>query len=320
MREEHSRRCIIGIDLGATKTLVGAADRSGRLIGTRRVPTHAPGSGDLPERLGHIIDELLDELRIPCREVMGIGIGAAGVVDAATGALTVAPGLRAGERVELAGPLRRRYGCPVLVENDVNAALLGEAWKGALQGARDAVLISIGTGIGVGLLINGALYRGAHGAAGEIGYWLIGSLGPIQGKSGYGPLEEYAAGPGIARRYAQRLGDASRTGEIPLDVTAEVVAAAAQSGDLLAREIFWETAETIGIACANLCSLLDPEIVGIGGGVAKVDESLLLEPVRRIVGAMAPCPPPVVATQLGDAAGVLGSVLMVLQDQLLHVP
>ena len=144
---------------------------------------------------------------------------------------------------------------------------------------------------------------------------MIGSLGPIARVDGYGPLEAYAAGPGIARRYIDRLRETpSFTGDSD-EISAKTVAEAALLGDALAGDVWRETAETIGIACANLCSLLDPEIIAIGGGVSKVDESLLLEPVRRIVHTLVPYPPEVVSAQLGDRAGVFGSVLIVLRNK-----
>ena len=190
---------------------------------TRRVATHADDSVELPERISWLIDDLLLEAGFKPKDLIGIGIGAPGVVDKESDALSVAPGLTADGLIQLAGPLRARFQCPVYVENDVNAALLGEVWQGALRGAKNAALISVGTGIGVGLLINGEIHRGAHGAAGEIGYWLIGSLGPIARADGYGPLEAYAAGPGIAKRYIDRLretpsfaGDSMRSAPRPL--------------------------------------------------------------------------------------------------------
>ena len=163
MRRVSPSGCIIGIDLGATKLLVGVADLSGRLITTRRVATHADHSVELPERISWLIDDLLLEAGFKPNDLIGIGIGAPGVVDTESDALSVAPGLAADGVIQLAGPLRARFQCPVYVENDVNAALLGEVWQGALSGAKDAALISVGTGIGVGLLINGEIHRGAHG-------------------------------------------------------------------------------------------------------------------------------------------------------------
>lgn len=311
--------CIIGIDLGATKLFAGLVDETGELCATRRVATHAKEGGDqeLADRISQVIDDLLADAKRGKHELLGIGIGAPGVVDDSAESLTMSPGI-APDDTSFIASLRRRCRCPVLVDNDVNVILLGEAWKGALQGVKNAVCVAIGTGIGVGLLINGEIYRGTHGAAGEMGYWLIGSRGPIRRPEGYGPLELFAAGPGIARRYVEHLrahGETSIALELTggnLDnVSAKTVAEAAEMGDSAACQIWQETSEMIGIACANVCSLLDPEVVLISGGVSKVDESLLLDPVREIIGTLAPYQPDVVSTQLGEEAGVLGAVHMV---------
>src|SRR5690606_22152361 len=145
------------------------------------------------------------------------------------------------------------------------------------------------------------VYRGAHGAAGEIGYWLIGSLGHIRRSHGFGPLESFAAGPGIVRRALERWGGrgpgawpsgpAGSAGGEAGTVTAEMVAQAAGRGDPVALAVWKETAEVMGVALANLCTLMDPEVLVIGGGVARAQESLLLEPVRRIVETLVPYPP-----------------------------
>ncbi len=224
--------------------------------------------------------------------------------------------------VPLGEYLRRELGRPVYMENDVNAILRGEVWKGALQGAQHAVCVTVGTGIGVGLLVNGQVYPGARGSAGEIGYWLIGALGPIARSSGYGPLETFAAGPGIARRYVARL-KARGGSSVVLDlaggdmtrITARLVAEGAVLGDPLALDVWRETAEVLGVALANLCCLMDPEVLVVGGGVSRAPRELLLDPVRRIVETLVPYPPRVVPSQLGEHAGILGAVATVLDSR-----
>lgn len=218
--------------------------------------------------------------------------------------------------------LRSELGRPVYMENDVNAILRGEVWKGALQGVEQGACVTIGTGIGVALLVNGEVYRGARGSAGEIGYWLIGSLGPVARPSGYGPLESFAAGPGIARRYVARM-RARGHGSAVLDlaggdvqgVTARLVAEGAALGDPLALEVWRETAEVVGVALANLCSLMDPEVLVVGGGVSRAPRTLFLDPVRQIIETLVPYPPRVVPSQLGEQAGILGAVATVLDSR-----
>lgn len=226
------------------------------------------------------------------------------------------------EIVALGAYLQAELGRPVYMDNDVNAFLRGEAWKGALQGAKHAVAVTIGTGIGVALLVNGDVYQGARGSAGEIGYWLIGALGPIARSSGYGPLESFAAGPGIARRYVARLkarGGSSAVLDLAggdmRNITARLVAEGAMLGDSLALDVWRETAETLGVALANLCCLMDPEVLVLAGGVSRAPRELLLDPVRRIVETLVPYPPKIVLSQLKEQAAILGAAALVLESR-----
>lgn len=344
---------LVGIDLGGTKLVGGVCDMEGNVVASARVPTHGR-RGSVPDvhvRVREFIESLLEDANVDLSKVMGIGIGVPGIPDPTGGGIRLAPGLRTGppignvrgvassaakaaaeqdtsnkgdndESLTLASYLEEHFGRPVHIDNDVNMILQGERWKGSLQHASHGVCVTVGTGIGVGLLTNGEVYRGANGAAGEIGYWLIGSLGPIVKPTGYGPLETFAAGPGIARRCKARL-QAPGASRLVLDlvdgdeeaITAEVVAQAAQMGDPLALEVWHETVAVLGVALANLCSLIDPEKVIISGGVARAPKSLFLDPLRDIISTLVPFPPKVVGSQLGEHAGILGAVATVLDSQ-----
>lgn len=320
-----SHAYVVGLDVGGTKIAGGVADLEGNLIYTSRISTHQDGGdGDTPppqslsDRILHFISHLLEEADVNPAKVMGIGIGVPGIPDGSGRNIELAPGLLPGgtphDTLDLAGPLEAALGRPVFVDNDVNMIVRGERWKGALQGVRDGVCITIGTGIGVGLLLDGEVYRGANGAAGEIGYWLIGALGPVHRSEGYGPLETFAAGPGIGRRFRQRLDEAGRLSS-DVAVTARDAAEAAAAGDALALEVWRETADVLGIALANLAALLNPETVVVGGGVARTPERFFLEPIRDIVNTLAPYPPQVVSWALGERAGIYGAVSMVVHSQ-----
>lgn len=323
---------VIGLDVGGTKIAGGISDLKGNLLAVDTIPTFAPENASVPvaHRLKRLIDGLLEQAHVDARKVMGVGVGVPGIPNTEKGTVRLAPGLAPdqrlpadGEELDLVSYIREQFGWPVHMDNDVNAILRGERWKGALQGARHALCVTIGTGIGAGLLVNGDVYPGALGAAGEIGYSLIGTLGPVVRSDGYGPLESFAAGPGIARRYLERCqagADAASTGS-PTSahgarkVTARTVAEAAARGEPLALEIWRETAEVLGVALANAAMLVNPEVVVIGGGVARAPERLLLEPVRRIVETLVPYPPKVVASALGEKAGVLGAVATALDTR-----
>ena len=346
---------VVGLDVGASKTAGGILDLDGNVVAAASIPTHGSDSSPATvlSRIKGLVEELLAEAGVDRRKVMGIGIGVPGIPDPEGRVVTLAPGLHQDqsrlveqamgnghpadgvaapgsvsggdareEAIPLGEYLRKELGCPVYMENDVNAILRGEVWKGALQGARHAVCVTIGTGIGVGLLVNGEVYSGARGSAGEIGYWLIGSLGPIARPTGYGPFESFAAGPGIARRYVARL-KARGHGSPVLDlaggdarnITARLVAEGALLGDPLALDVWRETADMVGVALANLCSLMDPEVLVVGGGVARAPRSLFLDPVCRIIETLVPFPPRVVPSQLGEQAGIYGAVATVLASR-----
>lgn len=324
---------VIGLDVGGTKLAGGLTDLEGNLLATATIPTFdAQANGrsmPVAERLKRLIDQLLEKAQVDPAKVMGVGVGVPGIPDKEKGTVRLAPGLLpdrtlpgAGWELDVASHIRRWFGWPVHLDNDVNAILRGERWKGVLQGVDHALCVTIGTGIGAGLLLGGDVYLGARGAAGEMGYSLIGALGPVVRAQGYGPLESFAAGPGIARRYVERLraagktvsaapGGDGKTRDTP-EVTARAVAEAAEGGDPVALEIWRETAEMLGVALANAAALLDPEVIVLGGGVARAPERLLLEPVRRIVETLVPYPPKVVVSALGEQAGVLGAVAIAL--------
>lgn len=317
---------VVGVDLGATNIVAGVTDLDGNVLAVDTMPTFDRDDETVPfvERLIRLIDQVVARAGVDPAKVMGLGIGVPGVPDVEKGTLRLAPGLMPGRSLAESGeiavvaPLEERYGWPVHLDNDVNAILRGERWKGALRGVQHGLCVTIGTGIGAALLVNGEVYAGARGAAGEIGYSLIGALGPIARASGYGPLEAFAAGPGIARRYVEQWKEAmspaaAATDSLNVDdITARSVALAARRGDKLAVRIWHETADAVGVALANACLLLDPEVVVLGGGVARAPEELFLERVRHVVETMVPYPPQVVTSELGDKAGILGAVAIAL--------
>lgn len=344
---------VVGLDLGGSKLAGGISDLEGNLVATATIPTHGgdPASQPVEDRVKGLVLDLLDQAGLDLEKVMGIGIGVPGIPDPEGRVVSLAPGLarrgsqQQGGDPEAAAPdqepseqggeaaiendqvplgeyLRAELERPVYMENDVNTILRGEHWKGALQGVSNGACVTVGTGIGVGLLVNGGVYRGAHGAAGEIGYWLIGALGPIARAAGYGPLERFAAGPGIARRFVSRMRALGRSSVVwdlaggkEETITARMVAEGASLGDPLAMEVWRETAEMMGVALANLCSLVDPEVLVIGGGVARTPAHLFLDPIRQIIETLVPYPPKVVASELGEQAGILGAVATVLDSR-----
>jgi glucokinase-like ROK family protein len=303
---------VVGVDLGGSHMAGAVADLSGDVLHLASRPTPA---ADGPEA---VLAALYDTIAAVCRaagvpsgRLRAIGVGVPGVTRAGSGTVVQAPAL--GWRdVSLRVLLEERFGARAIVENDANMIALGELWFGAAQGARHVLTIVIGTGIGAGVIIDGDLYRGARDAAGEIGFTVFDRefLGIPYRE--FGCLETFAAGPGIAKRAQERL---SVDGFAPgwhkaadgNGVRTEHVFAAAAAGDEVARQIVNETADALAVAIVNASALLDPDVVVLGGGVMRSGELLLGRIVERTTAALI-TPPPVVLSQLGSEATVMGAI------------
>jgi glucokinase len=244
-----------------------------------------------------------------------VGVGSPGPLDTQRGIVLLTPNLG---WVDF--PLRDRVsvglGLPASLDNDANCAVLGEHWRGAARGTRQAIGITIGTGIGGGIILDGALYHGASDCAGEIGHTTIEMNGRRCACGNYGCLEAYASGPAIARRaveLVERGADSSLRALMDVDprsITAQVVYEAASAGDALAREVVQDTARILGAAIANLVNVFNPEVVVVCGGVTLAGESLFA-PLRREVARRAFRPAVevcrIVPGALTGSAGVYGA-------------
>jgi glucokinase len=306
-KAERSGPLVAAIDLGGSHFSSVLADERGRFVA--RVASPIRGD-EGPERiLGMIadaIEELLKERRSSREDLRAVALAVPGLVDPETGTVGAASNLVGWISVPVAEMLRRRLPVPVQVENDVNLATLGEMWRGAGRGRRHLLFVAPGTGIGGGVIINGRLHRGAHHFAGEIGY---SCPGPEHLEADYGllgRLEALASGPGLLRRARQRLGE-----RLPADATARDVFEMARAGDAEAIALCEETATLIGIAVANVVTVLDPEIIVFGGGLSR-DEALLSR-VREVVYRIVPVRPEIVVSALGEDAQLYGAALMALE-------
>jgi glucokinase len=212
----------------------------------------------------------------------------------------------------LRAKLAEQFSLPIMVDNDLNLAALGELWFGAGQATQNIVLITVGTGIGAGIIIDGALYRGSHEASGEIGYLMPGREFLGRRYEGFGALEGLASGTGIAERARQALAG-QREPEALANLTAEDVFDAARRGEAWASAVIEEAVDYLAIMVSSVGAYFDPELIVLGGGVAR-SADLLIEPImRRIEGTM-PVPVPVVASELGHRATVLGAITNVLHN------
>jgi predicted NBD/HSP70 family sugar kinase len=243
--------------------------------------------------------------------VRGIGVGAPGVTLHKPGIVTWAYTLH-WDMFPLKARLAERYDLPITVDNDVNLAALGELWFGAGQNVQNMILVAIGTGIGAGVIIDGALYRGAQEASGEIGNLIPGREFLGKNYQDFGALESAASGTGIAAR-ARQLLDSSHSPQELLDLTAEDVFDAGRKGEPWAWTVINETVDYLTVAITNLVAFFDPELVVLGGGVSR-SADMLINPILARMNGMIPNPPKLVVSNLGLQATVMGAITNVLHN------
>ncbi|MBW3614308.1 MAG: ROK family protein [Actinobacteria bacterium] len=309
----------VGIDLGGTKCLGVVADADGAVLDELRVATPR-GAGAIAATIADVATTLVGRTS----GVAGVGIGAPGLVDG-DGTLRTAPNLPGVVDLPLADPLSRQLSLPVVVDNDATCAGWGEREAGAGRGRDDVVFVTLGTGIGGGMVLGGRLYRGCHGYAGEIGHMVVDPRGPACPCGRRGCWERFASGSGLGRlaREAAHAGRATRAVELaggePEAVRGEHVTAAAAEGDQEAIEVMSAFGWWVAVGLSNLANALDPEAFVLGGGLVEAGD-VLLEPVRVClfelleVGGTAPRPPvEVLPAALGEHAGAIGAALLARQ-------
>jgi glucokinase len=253
------------------------------------------------------------------REMRALGLDSAGIVDGARNLVLDAPNLRSWERFPLAERLGAVYELPAFLENDVNAMAWGEWHCGAGRGARHMLCLTLGTGVGGGLVLDGQLYRGATGAAGEFGHMVVERDGPRCGCGSFGCLEAYLGARYITARaavYLERDARPSPLRAMPAEArTPRVLSEAASAGDAIARAVLEETGVWLGVGLASAINLLNPERIVVGGGVARAGD-LILDPARRTMRERAMSVPAeaaeVVPAALGNDAAVVGAALLAL--------
>ena len=258
---------VIGVDLGGTKMYGALADLGGNVLGEVLLPQHDTQGESSYIELVELIEALLEKAHGLGREVRGIGVGAPGITLHEHGIVTWAPSL-GWRNYPLKTKLGDQFRLPVIVDNDVNLAALGELWFGAGQNCKNMVLISVGTGIGAGIVIDGALYRGSHQASGEIGYLLPGLEFLGKRHEGFGALESIASGTGITARARQLISQLGEDVDAD-DLSARAVFEAMSAGAGWAKTVVDETVDYLAIAIATISVLFDPELIVLGGGVSR---------------------------------------------------
>jgi glucokinase len=292
---------IAGVDLGASNVRVVITNQDGEVEARRsfRLPPGTPE--DVVFRIGRTIDELARGVWVGAK-VDAIGIVLPGTIDPDAGVVASIANMPGWDRVELAKLLGAPRGVPVAMENDANAAAIGEGWLGAAKGLRDFVFIALGTGIGAGLVLDGRLHRGAHLLAGEIAFF---PMTPEQLRAGdwEHSLESVVGGRAASARAVELLGIGSKASDL-FD--------AARAGEPHAASWLAETQEYLAMAVTDMIALLDPQTVVFGGGVVHAQGESLIAPVREKVHKCAPYRTPIVLSTLGEDAQVFGAVKLAL--------
>ena len=303
---------MVSVDLGGTNLRLGAVDASGRVLSRDRAKM---GTYRLKR-------DLLDDLYTRIKDFMGpaeacgrpraISLGFAGYTDSNRGLIYFAPNVGGLRNIDVGRYLRKRLRLPVFVENDANCAALGEYCKGAGRGSRNLFMFTLGTGVGGGFVVNGEIWRGALGTAGEIGHTIVMAGGPRCSCGNRGCLEAFASATALVKEYRRKkAGGRPRAGRKPAGkITARHVADLARRGDRAANGAVMYAARGLGMGIANVFNLLNPEVILIGGGVSRAG-SVLIRPAvkeaRRIV--FAPLAPrlKVKRAVLGDDAALIGA-------------
>ena len=307
----------IGIDVGGTKINAFRVTRDGTIAERTSRPTPAD---DEAATMSAMV-ELARALTTP--DVIAVGVGAAGLIDAKEGVLRFAPNL-AWRNLPIAERMRDALGLPCQVDNDASMAAYGEFRFGAGRGYRHLLLVTVGTGLGGGIVSDGRLFRGANGFAAEIGHIIVEPGGPLCGCGNRGCWEQVAAGRAIDRMGREEAREHEHStlrrlaGGDPDEVTGELVTQAAKQGDDAARGILAEAGRRLGQGIAGLVNVLDPQVVVVGGG-AIVAGDLLLDPARAAFLDAVEGPEfrprvPIVPAELGNDAGAVGAATLVLEE------
>ena len=303
----------IGIDVGGTKVLGGVVDEAGKVLTTARKDTPRQGGSALTQTIADVARELLAQ-----HSVASVGVSAAGFVSSDRKTMLATPNIADWNGVDLDNQLTKLIGLPVVIENDANAAAWGEAKFGAGKNQDHMMMLTVGTGIGGGIVVNGALYRGAFGIAAEFGHMRVVPEGHICGCGARGCFEQYASGNALLRHAREAINASpevarnllSRGDGTVAGLTGQAITDAARAGDPVALAAFNTTGQWLGAGIASLSVLLDPACVVIGGGVIDAGE-ILLKPTRESLERNMPFAgkhpyPQIIAAQLGNEAGLVG--------------
>ncbi|MBM3173422.1 MAG: ROK family protein [Chloroflexi bacterium] len=329
MREEMkqvSQRPVLAVDLGGTKIVAAVVTPTGKILPRSSCLTLADkGPAAVIDRLISVAGSAVDRAKLKTADLDGVAIAAAGILDTARGVVTTSPNLPGWRNVHLRDIVAERLNVATCLVNDASVAALGEHRFGVGKGLANLIYLTVSTGIGGGIIVDGKLYEGTDGCAGELGHMVIDAQGPKCNCGNYGCLEVLASGTAMAKEAVSRIrnGGASLmvqlVGGVLDDITAETVATAAREGDLLACQVVNQCAAYLGVGLANLVNIFNPQLIIIGGGVCRMG-GMLLRPARKVVKEKAFRLPArtvqIVKSRLGYDAGILGAAAYVHEQKL----
>jgi glucokinase len=321
---EALRPLTLGIDLGGSKILTAVVNSQGKILASDENITPVTKCGEaIIQSILDSAHRVLKQANVAVSELCAIGIGAAGISNPEAGILFTSPNLPALRNILLGDIIQERLAKKTFLINDANAAALGEFYFGAARDANNFIYVTLSTGIGGGIVIDGRIYTGAIGAAGEVGHMTIDDNGPICNCGNKGCWETLASGTALAREAKRRIKEGVRTsilkyaeGDVE-KVTAQVIHSAAEEGDSLAKELIAWSGYYVGVGLANLINIFNPELIVIGGGLSNIGD-MLLEPAFKTAEERAYKEAfqavRFASPELGGNSGVLGAAAFALQQ------
>lgn len=316
---------VLAVDLGGTQIRAALCDPRGQILRRIAHPTQAAEGPDAV--IKRLIDTIVEAMAgTPADQIAGIGIGAPGPLNPVSGILMEAPNLPGWINVPLRNIISARFSLPTFLGNDANVAGLAEYTFGAGRGRRDMIYLTISTGVGSGIIVDGEMLLGANGLGAEAGHTIVNPEGPLCGCGRHGCLEAYASGTAIARDVAARMNAGKKTRITKMvsgeggKIDARVVSEAARLGDKLAIQAFRRAGRHLGIGIANLLRLFNPTMIVVGGSVTKAGP-LLFDPMWAAIKEFAPAiyweGLAIVQAALGDDVGLLGAAALAITE--LHI-
>ena len=310
---------VIGIDLGGTNLKAGLVGKDGKITHRLSIKTNYNADPQaISNQIFELIDEIIKEAHVKKSDIIGVGLGSPGLIDKKGETIIFSPNLPRWRNIPIKLFVTERFCMPCVLENDANAAAWGEKWVGAGKDVNSLVMLTLGTGIGGGIVIDNKLWRGANNVAAEIGHMIIQMDGPKCSCGNSGCIEAYASATAMVRRFKESLkGGASSSLKDSREITAKMINDAAFQGDRASLDIIEETGRYLGIALVNVMHILNPEMIVLTGGMIGSGE-LLMNPIRQVTKQKAfeasYKDTKIVFSQLGNDAGIIGAAGCLLKE------